>query len=184
MISAQPAMPLNGLSIAPGNASESEVSQSTKAKTMSVFKTAAEKALTAGASKGLGHALGLSSSALLRKLPAALIVETVIAVSKESLAVVRKEKTVLQAADGLAEKSAEIGGATVGAAVGIAAVSAVGGGAIIATSVSIGTAYCLGVAGQKVYQSARTKLGNKVGQGKLAPTAEKSPVTLLKNPED
>lgn len=151
---------------------------------MDVLKTAADKALTAGASKGLGHAFSLSSSALMRKLPAALIVESVIAVGRESLAVVRKEKTITQAADSLAEKGAEMGGATVGAAVGIAAVSAVGGGVIIATSVSIGAAYCLGLAGQKAYQTARAKITEKVGQGVIAPNSDAQPVTRIKNPKD
>ena len=151
---------------------------------MEVFKTAAEKALTAGASKGLGHALSLSSSTLMRKLPAALIVESVIAVGRESLAVVRKEKTILQAADCLAEKSAEMGGATIGAAAGIAAISAVGGGVIIATSVSIGAAYCLGLAGQKAYQTARTKISEKVNQGVMATSSDANPVSRIKKSKD
>ncbi|MNN74872.1 hypothetical protein D3C81_1911150 [compost metagenome] len=77
-----------------------------------------------------------------------------------------------------------MGGATVGAAVGIAAVSAVGGGVIIATSVSIGTAYCLGLAGQKAYQTARTKISEKVNQGVLASSSETPPISRIKNPKD
>jgi hypothetical protein len=128
---------------------------------MGILKAAAGKALEMGASKGLSRVLTASSSGLLKRLPAALIVETALTVGKESIAVMRKEKTLLQAADTLGEKTAEIGGASVGAALGIAAAGAVGGGLIVTASVSAGAAYCLGVAGQKAYQATKAHFAPK-----------------------
>ena len=128
---------------------------------MSILKAAAGRALEIGAKNGLARALAASSSGLMKRLPAALIVETAITVGKESIAVVRKEKTVAEAADTLAEKSAEIGAASVGAALGMAAAAAVGGGVIVTASASAGAAYCLGLAGQKAYLATRARFVGK-----------------------
>lgn len=146
---------------------------------MSVIKAAAGKALEIGATKGLSRALSASSSGLMRRLPAALIVETALVVGKESLAVLRKEKSLLQAADTLGEKSAEIGCASVGAALGIAAAGAVGGGLIVTASVSAGAAYCLGLAGQKAYQATKAHFAPKE-QPEVPPLA----ITDNRRPED
>lgn len=128
---------------------------------MGILKEAAGKALEMGASKGLSRVLSASSSGFLKRLPAALIVETALTIGKESLSVMRKEKTMLQAADTLGEKTAEIGGASVGAALGIAAAGAIGGGLIVTASVSAGAAYCLGLAGQKAYQATKAHFAPK-----------------------